>query len=1117
MQASSKRIVSWLGALGTGVMALLSCQSVYQEDSVRTVSLPMASDSASLPDSVRWNGPWENGQGRVVRDATTGRIELDLHLPLDQDTLALELRQMGVRRRTVWCVRSADSTRLRVERSRDDSLGTALLDKFWEHRSVSPINREPATPAGLVRFFASRLLLGDSLFRPLSAHIPDGIASDSVLQETWVAACKSGWPMFRVLASWDLAMDSASLRREVVQLLKRGRIVPADTFALFQSPLRVAGDLTQASVLQGDTSRPTGSFVWAGGLDVQVRAYVRLRNFSTDSIAVSLTNVPSSRDTAWDVAKGVTLIVPLTAASGMDTLVVELRDRQGRYTLQALAPFKILMRPSNAVLDTEPPVVAHAALASTVVWDVSSLDVVWSASDRTRLDSIWIDGGFVALDPTGFYRRKMSLRVGDNQATLAARDSAGNRSFDTIRVKRLADTTHPAALPVSGMATRGLPFDSMRVWVGWTVSDNHRVATCRINHQEVLAVRAATGLVCREEMDLTVGGNIAAIEVSDSTGNLTYDTIRILRMHDTTLPAVQPVPGLGSRTIQFDSSRVAIGWTVSDNHRLVSCRIDGVDVPIDGGICSTTVAPKVGSNRYAVRVQDSTGNERGGVVEILRNKDAEPPKAWVVGPDTIRVPYQDSSIVVRWVVKDNNGVMSSQVDGVGYAAHQDTVAIPLKLFVGTYTRDLSVYDSTGNMTLVSVVVVRGALPPVHHVDTVFYGSPVEDTLVCPGICDSVEISHDRIHWQRVDGLASLDQPGTWYARVYPGRAESQVTLRTAGGTENVFAGVSTSFFLRNDSLFGAGRNDVGQLGLGVRSASPVATALFVRKGVRKVVSGKGFTLMLLSDGHVVGAGAGPLPGMSGASLGSDLWDVATNSVDISAGEDFFQVLDRSGRVWAVGANDEGQLGTGDSVDRSGLVQVASGTSALGAGWSHAVRLDSAGFVWAVGANGSGQLGRLSGRDSRGWHKVDSLADAVYSTMSNTTLYRGADRKVRGLGANNQSQLSGDSGTVVLDPIILYGADAAWAGGGAGHVLVLLDCGDLKVAGSSAKGQLGLASVMGAYGFQWLSGGNAAAAAGWDHSLVLLRSGEVRGMGANSRGELGSGNTLEKRVPTRVLF
>lgn len=928
-------------------MGLFSCQAVYQEDSVSTVSLPMASDSASLPDSVHWNGPWESGSGRVVRSGSDGRIEVDLHLPLDQDTLTLELRQMGVRRRTIWCVRSADSTRLRVERTREDPLGAALLDKFWEHRSVAPLNREPATPTGLVRFFASRVLLGDSLFHPLSARIPEGISPDSVLQETWVAACRSGWPMFRVLASWNLTMDSASLRREVVQLLKRGGIGPADTFALFQSPLRVAGALSQASVLQGDTSRPTGSFVWASGLDVQVRAYVRLRNFSTDSIAVSLSMSPSSRDTGWDVAKAVSLVVPLTAASGMDTLVVELRDRQNRYFLQSLAPFKILMRPSNTVLDTEPPVVAHAPIASTVAWDVTSLDVVWSASDRTRLDSIRIDGATVALDPTGFYRRKLSLNVGSNLSTLAARDSAGNWSFDTVRVKRLADTTRPAVVAFPGMATRGLSFDSARVWAGWTVSDNHRVAGCRINNQEVVPVRSATGLVCRMEIDLAVGGNVAAIEVADSTGNLAHDTVRILRLSDTTLPVAQPVPGLGSRTVRFDSARVAIGWTVSDNHRLVSCRIDGVEIPIVGGVCSTTVAPKVGQNRYAVRLLDSTGNERGETVEILRSKDAEPPRAWVVGPDTIRVTYQDSSIVVRWVVKDNNGVMSSQVDGVGYAANQDTVSTPLELFVGTYSHDLSVLDSTGNTTLASVVVLRGALPPIHHVDTVYYDSPVEDTLVCPGICDSVEISHDRIHWQRVDGLASLDQPGTWYARVYPGRAESQVTLRAAGGTENVFAGVSTSFFLRNDSLFGAGRNEVGQLGLGSRTVSPVATAVFVRKGVRKVVSGRDFTLMLLSDGRVIGAGAGPLTGLSVPSAGADLWSVATNSADISAGEDFLQVLDRTGRVWAAGANDEGQLGTGDSVDRPGLVQVASGASALGAGWSHAVRLDSSGIVWAA--------------------------------------------------------------------------------------------------------------------------------------------------------------------------
>lgn len=248
--------MSFAGVLFAGLVGLLSCENVYQPDcTIKTWSLRVSPDSASFPDSVSWSGPWENGAARLVREKTSARIDLDLRLPLDQDTLKLEWRQFGVRQKVVWCVRSDESGQLLQKREQWDSLGANLLREFWSHRGVLPLNAEAATAMGLRKFLANRLLAGDSVFRPFPARLPAGIDPDTARADTWVAACASGWPMFRVLGTWSLSTDSVSMRRGVEALVKSGRILSSDTGALFQSPLRVRAALAQSNILQGD-SRP---------------------------------------------------------------------------------------------------------------------------------------------------------------------------------------------------------------------------------------------------------------------------------------------------------------------------------------------------------------------------------------------------------------------------------------------------------------------------------------------------------------------------------------------------------------------------------------------------------------------------------------------------------------------------------------------------------------------------------------------------------------------------------------------------------------------------------------------------------------------------------------------
>jgi len=69
-------------------------------------------------------------------------------------------------------------------------------------------------------------------------------------------------------------------------------------------------------------------------------------------------------------------------------------------------------------------------------------------------------------------------------------------------------------------------------------------------------------------------------------------------------------------------------------------------------------------------------------------------------------------------------------------------------------------------------------------------------------------------------------------------------------------------------------------------------------------------------------------------------------------------LKSDGTVWAWGNNDRGQLGVGDTNNRSLPVQVSGLTNivAIATGDQHSLALRSDGTVWAWGYNGYGQLG-----------------------------------------------------------------------------------------------------------------------------------------------------------------
>ena len=138
------------------------------------------------------------------------------------------------------------------------------------------------------------------------------------------------------------------------------------------------------------------------------------------------------------------------------------------------------------------------------------------------------------------------------------------------------------------------------------------------------------------------------------------------------------------------------------------------------------------------------------------------------------------------------------------------------------------------------------------------------------------------------------------------------------------------------------------------------------EGDMKIVAGSFHSFLLTSDGRVYACGYNR-KGQLGLGDNNDrstftLVPTTTTSpiISIVAGSYHSLLLTSDGRVYACGSNGDGQLGLGDTNDRSTFTLVPTTTTApiisIVAGSDHSLLLTSDGRVYACGDNEEGQLG-----------------------------------------------------------------------------------------------------------------------------------------------------------------
>jgi alpha-tubulin suppressor-like RCC1 family protein len=303
-------------------------------------------------------------------------------------------------------------------------------------------------------------------------------------------------------------------------------------------------------------------------------------------------------------------------------------------------------------------------------------------------------------------------------------------------------------------------------------------------------------------------------------------------------------------------------------------------------------------------------------------------------------------------------------------------------------------------------------------------------------------------------------------------------------------------------VYGWGENAGGQLGNGSTAAavaSPVAVDMsgaLLGKTVVAVAAGAFHSLALTSDGLLFAWGKntnGELGNNSTADSSVpilvDMTGVLAGKaiVQIAAGQGCSAVLDSTGKVYAWGQNNYGQLGDGTTteshvavaVDTSGVLS-GKVVSQLSLGASHSLVLTSDGMVFAWGMNLRGQLGNGTTTSSSSPVAVD--VSGVLASKTITSL-----------------------------------------AGGYTHSLALASDGTVYAWGADEYGMLGNASVavqsytaVAVDTTGVLSGKTVSAiAAGLYNSLALTSDGDLVCWGLNSYGQVGDGTTTQRDTPVAV--
>ena len=237
------------------------------------------------------------------------------------------------------------------------------------------------------------------------------------------------------------------------------------------------------------------------------------------------------------------------------------------------------------------------------------------------------------------------------------------------------------------------------------------------------------------------------------------------------------------------------------------------------------------------------------------------------------------------------------------------------------------------------------------------------------------------------------------------------------------------------------------------------------------------------------------------------------------------ILKNDGTLWGSGYNGAGQLGLGDTTNRTTFTQITTNTDNIKevyCGYSHIFMLKNDGTLWGCGYNGYGNLGLGDTNDRNIFTQVTTNVDdikEIYCGQNHTFILEN-DSTLWGTGRNYNGQLGlGDNTDRTAFIQITINADnikEVYCGGA--HTIILENDGTLWGTGYNTSGQLGLGDITDRNIFTQITTNTndiKSVYCGYYYTLILKNDGTLWSCGRNDYGQLGLGDTNDRNIFTQV--
>ena len=345
---------------------------------------------------------------------------------------------------------------------------------------------------------------------------------------------------------------------------------------------------------------------------------------------------------------------------------------------------------------------------------------------------------------------------------------------------------------------------------------------------------------------------------------------------------------------------------------------------------------------------------------------------------------------------------------------------------------------------------------------------------------------------------------------------SQVKVPVSGNVESIAAGGNSSMAVSTSGiLYGWGDNGNGELGQGDRT--PKVNPCQIATDVSQAAMGCG------SNAAAVKADNSLWEWGTNCRTSNNMRVTPTKTMtgvkQVAAGYRNIFAIKTDNSLWAWGYNNDGELGVGDTDDRTEPVKVMDDVAQLAAGDYHSLAVKTDGSLWAWGYNNNGQIGdgtSGSGNDKVSPVKVmENVKQVVAGSLHSLALKTDGTLWAWGYNLYGQLGIGSWDFNVHSSPVQIMSGVSKIAAGDYFSLAIKTD-GSLWAWGDNRDGQIGDGTDTEQDSPVKVMAEVKDVAAGSYHTLAIKTDGSLWAWGNNYHGEMGIGTKGYSENPISIM-